>query len=158
MDFPSVNDIKKVLSQLPPEKLQEYMLRLAKYKKENKELLGFILFLEEDITQYVKDIKLEMDELFSVLNTGTTYFAAKGLRKILKLTNKYIKFTGSKEVEADLLIHFCKKMKKAPIKLQSSVVLTNLYQRQVDRVKRAVEALHEDIRVDYRADIAALES
>jgi hypothetical protein len=157
MDPASLNDIKKALQTMSAEKLREYCLRMAKYKKENKELLGFILFLEDDILQFTKDVKYEMDQAFAVLNSNTTYLSAKGLRKILKSVNKYIKFSGNKELEVELLLHFCKKMKNAPVRLQSSVVLGNLYSRQVERIYRALDGLHEDKQADYRKDIAAVE-
>ncbi|MBS3915180.1 MAG: hypothetical protein KG003_11825 [Bacteroidetes bacterium] len=157
MDNASLNDIKKALQILPQEKMVEHFLRLAKYKKENKELLGFILFLEEDLRQYLVDVKLEIDAAFSELNATSAYYSAKGLRKILKMTNKHIKFAANKEIEADLLIHYCKKMKEIPFRIGSSVVLTNLYNRQVERVIRAIETLHEDKIMDYRESLNLIE-
>jgi hypothetical protein len=157
MEPASLNDIKKALQAMPADKVREYCLRLAKYKKENKELLGYILFLEDDIIQFSKDVRHEIDQAFTLLNSNTTYLSAKGLRKILKSVNKYIKFAGNKEVETELLIYFCKKMKKSPVRLTSSVVLNNLYSRQLERIYRAVENLHEDKQADYRSDISSLE-
>ena len=39
-----LQDIKKEIQHLRPEQLAELCLRLARYKKENKELLAYILF------------------------------------------------------------------------------------------------------------------
>ena len=40
--------IKKEIQHLPTEQLAELMLRLARYKKENKELLTYLLFESHD--------------------------------------------------------------------------------------------------------------
>jgi hypothetical protein len=149
----SLNEIKSALKTLKPQQLQEYLLRMAKYKKENKELLSFILFLEQDISQFVKDVKHEIDLAFDSLHISSTYLSAKGLRKILKFINKFIKFTGSKEVELELLIYLCLKIKRSPIRLRSSVVLTNLYRRQMERAVKAMTALHEDKQHDYATEL-----
>lgn len=150
MEFASLGDIKKAMQQLTPEKTIELGLRLARFKKENKELLGFALFMEENIEQFVLDVNRETDVFFDNLNTSTTYYAAKSLRKMIKILNKYIRFSGSKQVEADLLIHFCKKMRNSGIRITSSTVLSNLYNRQLARIHRALEGMHEELRTDYR--------
>ena len=41
MDTASIAHIKKELKHMPAEDLQEALIRLAKYKKENKELLSW---------------------------------------------------------------------------------------------------------------------
>lgn len=156
IDANSLNEIKNSLKTLDAQELRMHLLRLAKYKKENKELLSFILYLEGDMNQFLKDVKHEMDEGFSALNTSTSYISAKGLRKVLKMVNKYIKFSADKNAEVEWLIHFCKKMKASPVRIGSSVVLTNLYNRQVERIYRALEHLHDDQRADFRQDFDAL--
>jgi hypothetical protein len=44
MTFATLAEIKKELQQVDADLLQTLCLRLAKYKKENKELLGYLLF------------------------------------------------------------------------------------------------------------------
>lgn len=156
IDPASLQDIKNALKNMAPEEVQTLLLRLARHKKENKELLSFALFLEVDSAQFIKDVKHEIDVAFLSLNTGTAYMSMKGLRKILKLVNKFIKFSASREVETELIIYFCKKILESPVRLHSSTVLANLYQRQLERIYRAVEYLHEDIRMDYRSDLDLL--
>ena len=97
-----------------------------------------------------------MDEQFALINQSTLYLAKKSLRKILKTTNKYIKYTASKEAEVELLIYFCNKIKASGIRIKKSVALTNLYNNQIKKIKGVVETLHEDLQHDYTREIEQL--
>ena len=63
----SIQEIKKDLEKRDKKELLAYCLRLAKYKKENKELLGFLLFEADDLTGYIEKVKQETrsEERFS---------------------------------------------------------------------------------------------
>jgi len=56
-----------------------------------------------------------------------------------------------------VLIWFCYQLKNSHIRLASSSVLKNMYDRQMQRIYRSMELLHEDIQADYRKEIADLE-
>lgn len=156
METASLSNVKKELKNIPPEQLQEICIRLAKYKKENKELLNYLLFESGNEQSYIQNVKDEMDEQFNNLNKSSFYLAKKTLRKVLKTTQKYIKFSGSKETEIELLIYFCQKMKKSGLRIRSSRVVLNLYQRQVDRVYKVLSMLHEDLQFDYEEAVKEL--
>ena len=123
----SINEIKKELENLSSEERLALCLRLAKYKKENKELLSFLLFESRDINGYLVEIKEEIDAFFDGINTSNIYFIKKSIRKILRHVNKQIKFTASKEVEVEMLLYFCNKMVAAQIPFKKSAALLNLY-------------------------------
>ncbi len=78
------------------------------------------------------------------------------VRKVLKTTNKYIKFAGVKETEIELRIYFCLKLRKSGLRLSSSRVLLNLYQNQVNRIRTVLAMLHEDLQYDYKQVLEAL--
>lgn len=156
IDPASLNDIKNALKTMGKDEMQELVLRLARHKKENKELLSYVLFLEENQRQFIADLKHELDTAFKGLHSGTAYLSMKGLRKILKWLNKFIKFSGNRETEAELVIYFCTKIMESEVRLHSSVVLANLYNRQVERAYRVIEYLQEDKRADFRADMDKL--
>ena len=65
MKAASINEIKKDLERRDPKELLSYCLRLAKFKKENKELLGFLLFEADDISNYIENVKSEINEFIS---------------------------------------------------------------------------------------------
>jgi hypothetical protein len=156
METASLSVIKKELKTISPQQLQELCLRLAKYKKENKELLNYLLFEAINEQAFIKNVKDEIDEQFKQLNKNSFYLAKKTLRKVLKTTDKYIKFSGSKETEIELLIYFCQKMRKSGLSLRSSRVILSMYQRRVERIKKVLSMLHEDLQFDYEEEVEKL--
>lgn len=156
MKAASLSELKKELENHTPKELRDLCIHLGKYKKENKELLTYLLFEAHDNNGYISGVKIQMDELYDEINTTNMYYAKKSLRKILRLTNKYIKYTGSKQVEVELLIYYCKKLRKSGIPFQKSTALSNIYMRQVDKIKKALATLHEDLQFDYKSDLDVL--
>jgi len=152
----SLNEIKQELSNIPQEELLELCLRLIKFKKENKELIGYLLFEANDLNSYIHNVKLEIDENFQAINQSNLYFAKKSLRKILKITNKYIKYTTSKDAEVELLIYYCHKIKTSGIEVNRSAALINLYNNQIKKIRGVIEMLHEDLQHDYNKEIDKL--
>jgi hypothetical protein len=152
----SLSTLKNELNTLPSDEVLKICLRLARYKKENKELLNYLLFEAYDGAGYIAGIKSEIDDLFSEINTSHLYFSKKSIRKILKITNKYIRYSSHKRTEIDLLIYFCLKLKNSSIPIRTSTSLHNLYLGQVQKIKKAVAALHEDLQFDYQDEINLL--
>ncbi|MDQ3190928.1 MAG: hypothetical protein M3Q58_04975 [Bacteroidota bacterium] len=153
----TLNELKKELNELSPSKLLELVLRLAKHKKENKELLAYLLFEAQNEQKFIKKQKNYIDEEFIGLNNKTIYLAKKGLRKILRNINKNIRFSGLKNTEIELIIYFSIKLKKSNIPINTSKVLSNLFQQQLKRINKILELLHEDLKNDYHQQIKELE-
>jgi hypothetical protein len=149
METASLSEIKKELKNLTPQQLQEILLRLARFKKENKELLGYLLFDAFNQPAYIQTVKDEIDEQFKNLHKSSPYLTKKAIRKTLRNTNKYIRFSGSKETEIELLVYFCQQMRKHGHRLSYSRMLANLYMNQVKRAKKTLSTLHEDLQLDY---------
>ncbi len=158
MKAASLNEIKKELSFLDLKRVQELCMRLAKYKKENKELLTYLLFEAGDETGYCNGVKSEIDEQFDTLPKTNVYLIKKSLRKILRITNKQIKYSEEKQTEVELRIYFCSKMKKSGIQLLPSQVLVNLYQQQLKKIETALAKLPEDLQYDYVKAVKKLEA
>ncbi|MEO6316359.1 MAG: hypothetical protein ABIU63_05020 [Chitinophagaceae bacterium] len=156
MKAASISEIKAGLQDLPPLRLAALCLQLAKYKKDNKELLSYLLFEESDVAAYTAAVKTDMDEQFAAINTRQLYFAKKSLRKILRIAGKHIRYTGSKQVEAELLIYFCQLMKNSGIQYTTSTVLMNLYQAQLKKINAAIAGFHEEEQYDYLKEIKKL--
>jgi hypothetical protein len=157
MKAASISEIKNELGNITQIRLAELCLQLAKYKKDNKELLSYLLFEENDLPAYIENVKKQMDEQFTEINTSHLYFAKKTLRKILRIAAKNIRYTGSKQAEAELLIYFCLKMKNAGIDFSNSIVLTNLYEGQLKKINAVIAGFHEDLQYDYLKEIKRLE-
>jgi hypothetical protein len=158
MKASSLNEIKKELSLQEPETLQEICIRLARYKKENKELLTYLLFEAQDEHAYIENVKAEIDTLFAELPKGNTYYIKKSLRKVLRFANRQIKYSGIKQTELEIRIFFCVKMKEARIPLHSGTVLRNLYDREAKKIKSILNKLPEDIQGDYTRELKTIET
>ena len=156
MKSASINEIKQELQGLPPKKVLELCLRLARFKKENKDLLNYLLFEAHNQDGYIETIKNEMDEQFAELPTNSWYIAKKGLRKILRNISKYSKHTATKESEAEMLIHFCKNLKSSGIPVHQYKALSSLYEMQLKKLHRLVQEVHEDLRFDFKKQIETL--
>lgn len=158
MKASSLNELQKELATLPPKRVLEICSRLTKHKKENKELLTYLLFEAHDEESYIKNIKSEVDDQFSEMNSGNLYYVKKSLRKILRGINKFIKYSGIKETELALRIYFCGKIKESGIPVHRNKLIINLYEGQVKKIKAALEKLHEDIQFDYKSGVEEIEN
>ena len=98
-----------------------------------------------------------MDELFKGLPSGNVYYIKKSLRKILRIVNKQIKYSGLKQTELELRLYFCGKIKEANVPLRSSTVLYNLNEGQIKKIKASLTHLPEDLQFDYHRDIVSLD-
>ena len=156
MKTATINKIKQELNDTASAKLLELCIRLAKYKKENKELLTYLLFEAHDESAYIESVKMQIDEQFAEINKSNLYFTKKSLRKILRTTGKYIRYTGSKQVEVELLLYFCGALVNSSIPIRRNTVLTNLYESQVKKIGTLIATLHEDLQYDYLKDFENL--
>jgi hypothetical protein len=157
MKASTVAELKDELKELPQGKLLELCLRLARFKKENKELLTYLLFEAHDEQAYIQSVKSWMREQFAEIPKGQgLYLVKKTLRKILRLTNKYIRYSSSKIVEIELLLHYCSLLHQSGIPIDRSPVLINLYQGQLKKIKKTLPTLHEDLQYDYSKALEVL--
>ncbi len=157
MNSASISEIKKELQRLDADELNAICLRLAKYKKENKELLSYLLSDVHDEAGYIQSVKQEIDVMFLELDGHNLYIVKKMLRKILRMANRQIKYSGIAQTELELRIYFCEKVNEAGVPLTAGTVLFNLYQQQLKKITTALTKLPEDYQVDYADAIEALQ-
>jgi len=153
MTTASIQEIKKELRALEADSIQELCMKLAKYKKENKELLNYLLFEAHNEKAFIENVKDELLELFKTVPTSNVYYIKKSLRKILRFANRQIKYSGIKQTELEIRIFFCTKMKEAKIPRNPGTVLFNLYQQQLKKIENAFAKLPEDTQADYEREL-----
>ncbi|SNR34439.1 hypothetical protein [Lutibacter flavus] len=156
MKAATVKQIKDELSNLSSSELVELVLRLSKFKKENKELLTYLLYEASNEDGYIASVKTEIEEQFKSVNTTNYYFIKKTARKILRITKTYIRYSKKKETEVALLIHFCLELKKVQPSIKHHVTLQNLFNRQINLIEKAIATLHEDLQYDYNLELEKL--
>jgi hypothetical protein len=156
MKAATIHEIKQELVASKPAQLVELCLRLARFKKENKELLTYLLFESHDEEGFVKSLKAEIDEEIEAVNRSQLYFAKKNLRRIVRTINKYCRYSGIKETELSLRIHFCTVLKESGIPITQNAVINNLYLSQLKKINSVLSTLHEDLQYDYRKEMELL--
>lgn len=149
MKAASISQIKKELLQREPKELLELCLRLAKFKKESKELLTYLLFEADDEAEYINNVKLYVDDAFEEMNTKSYYYLKKSLRKILRNLKRYIRYSKKKETDVELRIYFCRKMKEMRPPISRNRTLQNIFEREMVSIQKVISALHEDLQYDF---------
>lgn len=158
MKAATVHELKSELAHLQQKKLVDLCIRLAKYKKENKELLDYLLFEAHDEKQYIRNVQTELENQFAEIPKGQNlYYVKKSVRKILRLVNKYARYSGNKTTEVELRLFFCSQIRESGFAIQNSVQLTNLFQQQLKKIKTLINAMHEDLQYDYERQLEELE-
>lgn len=152
----TVKQLKTELAYCTNNELIELCLRLSKFKKENKELLTYMLFESSNEEGYIQTVKSEMDEQFELINTKTFYFIKKSIRKILRGVKTNIRYSKNKETEIELLLYFCQKLKDFKPSIKNNTVLKNLFIRELERIKKKMKGLHEDLQYDYQIEVEKL--
>jgi hypothetical protein len=152
----TVKELSRELLNRSPKELRDLCLRLSRFKKENKELLTYLLFESSDEASYVESVKEELDRQLTEVNRKSYYFIKKGLRAVLRNTKKYIRYSQNKKTEVDLLIWYCNRLQKFTPSVFRNQALRHLYERQVDTINEKVRLLHEDLRIDYETELELL--
>lgn len=151
-----ITRIKKELQHLTQEELVEIVLRVGKYKVENKEFLTYLLFEASDEDGYIDVVKEYINEQFDLVDQQHYYYIKKSVRKILRTIKKYVKFSKKPETEAALLIHFCRRLKNMDPSYLNNTVLTNMFDRQLALAEKTIAKMHEDLQYDYKLEIEEL--
>lgn len=155
MKAATIHEIKQELTDLKPATVADLCLRLARFKKENKELLTYLLFEAHNEPAFVESVKREIDELFTTINQSHLYFAKKTLRKIIRIINKYCRYSTVKQTEVELRLHFCSSLFNSGISLYNTAI-SNIFQGQLKKVNTVLATLHEDLQYDYYRELEKL--
>ena len=153
----TVKELKTELKHLSHSEILELCLRLSKFKKENKELLTYLLFESSNEEGYIATVKLEIDAQFELINTKTYYFIIKSVRKILRTIKKYIRYSKNKETEIALLLYFCQKLIAFKPSIKHNTVLQNICNREIQSIRKKMTLLHEDLQYDYELELQKLD-
>ena len=156
MKTATIKELKDELGHYSREELLDYCLRMAKFKKENKELLTYLLFEASNEAHYIEGLKELIDERFSEINTNNYYYIKKSIRKILREIKKHLRYSKNKETAVELLIYFCQKLALMQPSMNRSIALQNIYQRQLILIQKTIKTLDEDLQYDYGVELENL--
>lgn len=157
MEIAGIREIRASLKEKTPEELLEFCLKMAKYKKENKEYLTYLLYEAGNETGYIESVKRQVTAAFQDINRASFYQIKKSVRKILRLVIKYIRYSKKKDTEVQLRLFFCQELIQMKPSIKQSTVLKNIYYQQLKVARKAIEKLHEDLQYDYEIEIQELQ-
>jgi len=153
MQTANIKQLKTELTELDREELISIILRLSKFKKENKELLTYLMFESGSEVDYIADIKLEVDEEFDKINVKSFFYIKKSVRKILKRIKTYIRYSNVLATEVELRLYFCFKLSKIKPSIKENQILLNLINREISSLNLKIIKLHEDLQYDFNKTI-----
>jgi hypothetical protein len=156
MKAATVKELKDELGRCSQKEILDICLRLSKFKKENKELLTYLLYESKDEMAFIENVKNEVDIQFEQINKKSYYFIKKSVRKILRMIKKYIRYSQKKETEVELLIYFCHKLNNFHPSINKNKVLQKLYLQQIESIRKTVSKLHEDLQYDFGKELDEL--
>ena len=156
MKAATVKEIKSELESLSSEELITICLRLARFKKENKELLTYLLFEAYDENSYIAAVKSTIDTGFDEIHKTSLYIAKKNLRKIIRVASKFIRYSGNETTELEILIYLCNKIKASDLSLDKSTVMKNMYASLLKKIQKAISTMHEDLQYDFNRQLQKL--
>ena len=154
MDPAPLAEIKKTLMTLDRSALLEACLRLARFKKDNKELLTYVLFLSKDEQGYANYLCGIIDGYFY----ETPNVHKKTLRKMIRWMNKCLRYSGVKETEVQVRMHFCQALRESPTPFRKQRVTWNMYAGQIKKIRKAIEKFHEETQRDIERELSKLET
>ncbi|WP_442505571.1 hypothetical protein SH528x_004363 [Novipirellula sp. SH528] len=154
MKAASIHELKKSLANLDRDELLDACVRLAKYKVDNKELLTYLLMHADDEQGYADAVCDEIDEQLPAAHS----IHKKTMRKIVRWMDKYIRYSGNKETELRIRIHFCRQFVERKIRFRGCKVSANMYATQLKKIEKAMEKLHPDLQFDFRYQMQGLDT
>lgn len=157
MKTSGLNNIKKELSSYNQQQLLDTLLRLIRFKTENKELVSYLLFDKDDLSTYIADLRTDIDDLLKDVHHMPTFMVKRVLRKALRTISRYSRYTQIKETEAELLLHLCRIMKTKGLNDTYSKVINTIYVKQLEKIRKMIPSLHKDLQFDYLAELQNLD-
>lgn len=141
-------DIKKTIKNISHAELSEICLKLARFKKDNKEYVHFLLYEASNPLDYAEEVK---ESLLGPLTNLSRHpsLKVKELRKHLRVLNRHIRYTSSSEVEISLLIWYEDMLLTHAGVRQSNKALYTLFIRQLEKIRKSFAKIHEDLQFDY---------
>lgn len=148
MKTKGIAEIKKTIKHISHAELSEICLQLARFKKDNKEYVHFLLFESSDPLEYAEDVKNSLHDSIAGLSRHPS-LKVKELRRHLKVLTRHIRYTSSVEAEITLLIWFVDMSLTYAGVRQSNKALYTLFIRQLEKIRKSFPKLHEDLQFDY---------
>lgn len=149
MEIPSLAQLKKELSFLPEADLIELIADLAKFSRDNKAFLYFKLNGKHQPNLFVELAKEDLELAFQQATIRSSYTAKKSAQAIRRKMNKLLKLSKNKADQAEVILWFCENLKSYGYLKYRLPIITNLFEKQIQKAEKLISTLHEDLQSDF---------
>ena len=70
--------------------------------------------------------------------------------------DKSLRFSGDRETELQVRIHFCQRIKDKKIRFGTCRVSANMYATQLKKIEKSIDKVHPDLQFDYAQQMSGL--
>lgn len=148
----SLKEIKTELTEKNKAELIQLCIKLVKLRKENKEMLSFLLFGAENVQSYIDDLKILLQNEFTLLNFPARQ-KLKHIRKTLRTLKKHIRYIEHLESEIHLRLWFCQTLIDNCSHAEIRGAYQKLIQSEIRQIENKIPKLHEDLIFDSRQEL-----
>lgn len=149
MQTASITEIKRALQYSESDNRLEFLLRLARFKKENKELLHYLLFEAEDENRFIERVNSDISTGLESIPVTTPYREKKAVQAVLRLANRQIKYSGKPATKVEILLHFCRELKGFRAYTKGNTQIVKTFESQLKKIESEIPKLHPDLQYDY---------
>lgn len=153
----TLNEIKKELNHLSAKELADLFLLVAKFKKENKEYISYLLFESHNKRALLEDIKAEIKGM--IIDFNGNYFKydfKKKLRKLKAFLSKYNKFLNDKALSVEMHLFVCHTLKEHDYPYIKYGVPDAFFALQIKKINTLLNGLHDDLKYDFGRQLETL--
>ena len=150
MEIAGLAEIRKELIHQSPDELIELVLRLARFRQDNKALTGYWLFNRQDPNQFLQQVHIALEDGFRTLNFSSGYWVKKGLRKWQRQVNLYGRICGEAWMQADMQSYYVWICLRAQSRLAEPLYLASLVAAAEKKRLSFVKKLDADLQHDLQ--------
>ena len=75
---------------------------------------------------------------------------------MIRNLQKWIRYSGIRSTEVELRLYLCQRLRETRFPINKGKVTQNMYQRQLERIEKAISTLHDDLQYDYLRELEEL--
>ncbi len=144
----SIDTIKQELKQRTPKQVLDILLHLARFKKENKELLTYLLFEATDNEAYVRQVKEEITDALHQIDGLPAYQYKKQFRKMQRKLGKPVKYMNNKSATIELYMHVIEQISADRKTSFIRAFLDKVAEQYIRKIEKILPAVPEDLAGD----------
>lgn len=146
----SLKNIKDELKQFSQEELLEFTARIIRSKKENKELAAYILFEQDREDEYAQKLIDHLNAELEDINYSRPFIAKKSIRRVNRLSNRYLKYSGNTETALKVTIFLAEKVTAKSRQHRLMRHTEKIIEQYLTKYNKLLSGMHEDLQYDYQ--------